>query len=60
MADACDAALERGKRTTTAPLCDLERAVVDEETVREHAAPAFDAFTNVNTREELEMVANRF
>ncbi|MFB6184701.1 MAG: molybdenum cofactor guanylyltransferase [Haloarculaceae archaeon] len=58
MADACEAALERGDRKVLAPLEDLEYVVVDEAEVREYAA--VDTFENLNTRAEFEAAAERF
>ena len=55
MADACEAALERGDRKVLAPLERLDYAVVDEEEVLEHTTRR--TFENVNTREELEAAA---
>jgi len=51
MAAACGRALARGDRELFAPVDDLDRAVVDGETVR--ARTTERSFTNINTREEL-------
>ncbi|MFC7188050.1 molybdenum cofactor guanylyltransferase [Halorubrum yunnanense] len=51
MAAACDRALARGDRKVVAPLAELDRAVVDDETIRSRTTER--TFTNVNTREEL-------
>jgi molybdopterin-guanine dinucleotide biosynthesis protein A len=58
MADACDAALERGESRIVAPLDDLEFVVVGEEEVNAHADRS--TFENLNTREEFEAAAERF
>ena len=50
MEDACDAALARGDRKLLAPLDQLDRVVVDGETVRSRTSE--HTFTNVNTRAE--------
>jgi molybdopterin-guanine dinucleotide biosynthesis protein A len=57
MADACAAALARGDRRLRAALSNLEYAVVDGDEMRKHANP--ETFTNLNTREEFEAVAER-
>ncbi|MFB6122974.1 MAG: molybdenum cofactor guanylyltransferase [Haloferacaceae archaeon] len=57
MADACDAALERGASRIVAPLENLKYVVVDEDEVDAHADRA--TFENVNTREEFEAAAER-
>jgi len=51
MADACDRALARGDRKVVAPLAELDRVVVDDETVRSRTTDR--TFTNVNTQAEL-------
>lgn len=55
MADACDAALERGDRKILAPLEELDYVVVDEDEVLERTTRR--TFENVNTREELREAA---
>ena len=55
MADACEAALERGDRKILAPLEELDYVVVDEDEVLEHTTRR--TFENVNTREELAAAA---
>ncbi|WP_254546327.1 molybdenum cofactor guanylyltransferase [Halomarina pelagica] len=57
MADACDAALERGERRIVAPLFELDYVVVDEPAIR--ARGSLDTFENVNTREEFAAAAER-
>ncbi|WP_423750799.1 molybdenum cofactor guanylyltransferase [Salinirarus marinus] len=57
MADACDAALERGDSRVIAPLTDVEYVVVEDEEVDAHADRS--TFENVNTREEFEAAAAR-
>lgn len=57
MADACNAALERGERKVIEPLLELDYVVVTEDEVRAHSDP--ETFANVNTREELEAAARR-
>ncbi len=52
MADACEAALERGDRRILDPLEDLEYAVVPEAEVRE--VTTLETFRNLNTVEEFE------
>jgi len=57
MADACDAALERGDRKILAPLDDLSYAVVSEaelETVTD-----LETFENLNTQAEFDEAASR-
>ena len=56
MATACDRALARGERKLLAPLDELDRVVIDGETVR--ARTTERTFTNVNTREELAEAEN--
>ncbi len=51
MATACDRALARGDRKLLAPLKELDRVIVDSETVQ--ARTTERTFMNVNTREEL-------
>ncbi|WP_280587477.1 molybdenum cofactor guanylyltransferase [Halorubrum sp. Boch-26] len=55
MAAACDRALARGDRKILAPLEELDRAVVGDETIR--ARTTERTFTNVNTSEELDEAA---
>jgi len=50
MAAACDRALARGDRKVVAPLAELDRVVVGDETIRSRTTAR--TFTNVNTREE--------
>ncbi|MFC7325183.1 molybdenum cofactor guanylyltransferase [Halorubrum rutilum] len=50
MADACDRALARGDRKVVAALDELDRVVVDDETIRSRTTDR--TFTNLNTREE--------
>lgn len=57
MADACDAALERGDRKILAPLEALSYAVVAEEELEERTD--LSTFDNVNTQEELEAAERR-
>ncbi|MFC7156204.1 molybdenum cofactor guanylyltransferase [Halomarina halobia] len=57
MADACDAALERGERRVVAPLFELDYVVVDEPAIR--ARGSLDTFENVNTREEFAAAEER-
>lgn len=58
MVDACAAALSRGDRQLRTALSDLDYVAVDEAETREHTDS--DTFTNLNTREEFEAVADRF
>jgi len=51
MAAACDRALARGDRKLLAPIDDLDRVVVDGETIR--ARTTERTFLNVNTRDDL-------
>ncbi len=51
MEAACDSALARGDRKLLAPLDELDRVIVDGQTVRSRTSER--TFTNVNTREEL-------
>jgi molybdopterin-guanine dinucleotide biosynthesis protein A len=51
-AAACDRALARGDRKVVAPVAELDRVVVDDETVRSRTTER--TFANVNTREELD------
>jgi molybdopterin-guanine dinucleotide biosynthesis protein A len=55
MAAACDRALARGDRKVLAPLEELDRVVVGDETIRSRTTER--TFTNVNTREELNEAA---
>lgn len=55
MAEACEAALERGDRKIIAPLDDLDYVVVDEDEILGQTTRR--TFENVNTREELEAAA---
>lgn len=55
MADACEAALERGEGKVLEPLFELDYVVVSDEEVREHGS--LETFENVNTREEFERAA---
>ncbi|WP_255149477.1 molybdenum cofactor guanylyltransferase [Halorarius halobius] len=55
MADACDAALDRGDSKILAPLEALDWVVVDEAALRD--AGSLETFRNVNTREEFERAA---
>jgi len=55
MADACDRALSRGDRKVLAPLEELDRVVVGDETIRSRTTER--TFTNVNTQEELDDAA---
>jgi molybdopterin-guanine dinucleotide biosynthesis protein A len=57
MADACAAALSRGDRRLRTALSNLNYVVVDEAETREYTE--LDTFTNLNTREEFEAVADR-
>jgi len=57
MADACEAALDRGDSKILAPLDDLDWVVVDAAEVEAHAAT--DTFDNVNTREEFDRAIER-
>jgi molybdopterin-guanine dinucleotide biosynthesis protein A len=57
MVEACAATLARGDRRLRAALSNLEYAVVDGDEMRKHANP--ETFTNLNTREEFEAVAER-
>jgi molybdopterin-guanine dinucleotide biosynthesis protein A len=57
MADACDAALERGDRKILAPLEDLSYAVVGEAELE--AVTDLATFENVNTKEEFDEAAAR-
>lgn len=50
MADACDRALARGDRKVVAALDELDRVVVDDETIRSRTTDR--TFTNLNTRDE--------
>ena len=56
-ADACDRALARDERRAIAPLADLDWVVVTESEVR--ARGTVETFTNCNTREEFQRVAER-
>lgn len=51
MADACDAALDAGKRKVIEPLFELDYVVVGDDEILTRTAEL--SFTNVNTREEL-------
>jgi len=51
METACDRALVRGDRKLLAPLDELDRVIVDDNTVRDRTSKR--TFLNVNTREEL-------
>jgi len=57
MADACDAALDRGEHRILAPLFDLDCVLVEPDEVHEHAA--LDTFENLNTQAEFEAAADR-
>ncbi|AEN05373.1 molybdenum cofactor guanylyltransferase [Halolamina sp.] len=57
MADACDAALERGDRKILAPLEALSYAVVGEDELLDNTAVS--TFDNVNTQEELAAAEQR-
>ncbi|WP_435062464.1 molybdenum cofactor guanylyltransferase [Halobaculum sp. EA56] len=59
MAEACEAALERGDRKIVAPLLDIDHAVVGADDL---AALDVDdrTFENLNTREEFEAAAEAF
>jgi molybdopterin-guanine dinucleotide biosynthesis protein A len=58
MADACEAALDRGDRKILAPLEELDWVVVDESELSEHGD--LGTFENLNTREEFEAAQGRF
>jgi molybdopterin-guanine dinucleotide biosynthesis protein A len=58
MVEACAATLARGDRRLRAALSNIEYAVVDEAETREHTSS--ETFTNLNTRREFEVVAERF
>lgn len=57
MADACDAALERGDRKILAPLEDLTYAIVGEAELTERVD--LSTFDNINTQEEFEAAEKR-
>ncbi|QKY19950.1 molybdenum cofactor guanylyltransferase [Halolamina sp. CBA1230] len=57
MADACDAALERGDRKILAPLEDLSYAVVSEDELT--TVTDLTTFENINTKEEFDEAASR-
>ena len=57
MADACDAALERGDRKILAPLEDLTYAVAGEAELEERVD--LSTFDNINTQEEFEAAEKR-
>ncbi|WP_435114851.1 molybdenum cofactor guanylyltransferase [Halolamina sp. C58] len=57
MADACDAALERGDRKILAPLEDLTYAVVSEAEITD--VTDLTTFENINTKEEFDEAADR-
>ena len=57
MADACDAALDRGESRIVAPLFELDYVTVGAGEIDRHAAP--DTFENLNTREEFEAASER-
>lgn len=57
MADACDAALERGDRKILAPLKELSYAVVGESELTDRTD--LSTFDNINTQQELEAAENR-
>ncbi|MGQ5516583.1 molybdenum cofactor guanylyltransferase [Halococcus saccharolyticus] len=57
-ADACAAALSRDERRVTAAVADLDRVVIEEQELREHADTA--TLTNVNTRAEIAALTDRF
>ncbi len=57
MADACDAALERGDRKILAPLEDLSYGVVSEAELA--TVTDLDTFENLNTQEEFDEAAAR-
>jgi molybdopterin-guanine dinucleotide biosynthesis protein A len=58
MADACEAALDRGDRKILAPLEELDWVVVGEDEITERGDVG--TFENLNTREEFEAVQARF
>ncbi|EMA55952.1 molybdopterin-guanine dinucleotide biosynthesis protein A [Halococcus salifodinae DSM 8989] len=58
MADACAAALSRDEHRVTAAVADLDRVVIEEQELREHADAA--TLTNVNTRAGITAIADRF
>jgi len=58
MAEACEAALERGDRKVLAPLADLDYVVVDDAEIRERAST--ETFENLNTRDEFKAAQERF
>jgi len=57
MADACDAALDRGDRKILAPLDDLSYAVVSEAELADLTDRS--SFDNVNTKAEFDEAAER-
>lgn len=57
MAEACEAALERGDRRIVAPFEEIDVVEVDEEEVGRHAD--LQTFDNLNTREEFEAARER-
>jgi len=57
MADACDAALERGDRKILAPLEDLSYTVVSEDELT--AVTDLETFENLNTKAEFDEAADR-
>ena len=57
MADACDAALERGDRKILAPLEDLTYTVVGEDELTD--VTDLETFENINTKEEFDEAAAR-
>lgn len=58
MADACEAALERGNRRIVAALDDIDFAEIDGDEVERRSSS--ETFENLNTREEFEAAAKRF
>jgi molybdopterin-guanine dinucleotide biosynthesis protein A len=58
MANACEAALDRGDRRIVAALDDLDFVEVDSEEFEQYASS--ETFENLNTREELDAAAEHF
>jgi molybdopterin-guanine dinucleotide biosynthesis protein A len=58
MANACEAALDRGDRRIVAALDDLDFVEIDSEEFEQYASS--ETFENLNTREELDAAAEHF
>ncbi len=58
MADACEAALDRGERKIVKPLFDLDYVVVERAEIEQYAS--LQTFENLNTQEEFEAAQKKF